>query len=178
MFFYLFYNSTLIKSNSEGQKNINTLIYGSIIYIVLHAVLFSKNDDQFKNLRTYYWLLFSLDCSSIVFTYMINNNGKLIYDSKINFNTNTLKDIKDLSLEVNKLKTNPMKPALKTNINSSPKIQKNVKFDIEPLKNNLEKKTENKIENKIENNLVFDAKSLGSDASDYDLDEFETSLQN
>ena len=71
MFFYLFYNSTLIKSNSEGQKNINTLIYGSIIYIILHAILFSRSESTVKNLRTYYWLLFILDCTSIGFTYLL-----------------------------------------------------------------------------------------------------------
>ena len=136
MFFYLFYNSTLIKSNSEGQKNINTLIYGSIIYIILHAILFSRSESTVKNLRTYYWLLFILDCTSIGFTYLLNNNGKLFYDSKINFDTpkNTLQEIKDLSNEVKKLST-PKKSILKHNNKNNSNIETKQKAKIEKMLN-------------------------------------------
>jgi hypothetical protein len=172
MFFYLFYNSTLIKSNSEGQKNINTLIYGSIIYIILHAVLFSKSEATIRNLRTYYWLLFTLDCTSIAFTYIMNNNGKLFYDNKIHFespNKNTLKeDIKDLSIEVNKLRKKPEKPILKSPNSKIETKEKTVKFNLNTINE----------EHKLENpEIDIDTKSLGSDASDYDLDEFESSLR-
>ena len=86
MFFYLLYNSTIIKSESKMQKNISTLIYGSIIYIILHSILHYKNNNDFlNNLQKYFWIIFSLDCVSVLFTHIANNDT--IFLNNIEFNT-------------------------------------------------------------------------------------------
>ena len=86
MFFYLLYNSSLLKSNSEQQKNISTLIYGSIIYIILHSILFFKNNSDFiVNFQKYFWILFTLDCIAVLFTHISKNDfiNKLNFEKKI-----------------------------------------------------------------------------------------------
>ena len=55
MFFYLVNNSNLFnKSVSKNDKYIKLLIYGTITYIVLHAILFVGGKEAlFYNFR--YW---------------------------------------------------------------------------------------------------------------------------
>ena len=77
MFFYLVNNSNLFnKSVSKNDKYIKLLIYGTIAYIVLHAILFVGGKEAlFYNFRYYY----------------IYNNNKLyiglksLRNTKINF---------------------------------------------------------------------------------------------
>ena len=58
MFFYLLYNSTLIeKELDEYNRSIKVLIYGSIAYIILHAVLFIGGEEALLySLKIYFWL--------------------------------------------------------------------------------------------------------------------------
>ena len=64
MFFYLIFNSTIIKHNLElKSKIIKTLLYGGIAYIIIHATLFIGGENALLyNFKTYFWLFFILDC--------------------------------------------------------------------------------------------------------------------
>lgn len=164
MFFYLFYNSSIINTNSKQQKNISTLIYGSIIYIILHAILFFKNNNEFiKNFQRYFWILFSLDCISVLFTHISNN--ETIFVNKINFEKPKKEDIKHIKEEIKELKKSNKKP------NTKPNLKSNLKKDV-----NINIKKDNR---RVRFNSETDANSdIGSSASgsDYDLDEFEKML--
>lgn len=62
MFYYLIYNSSYIKKKENKDKSLYTLIYGSIVYIILHALLsFTFKSDVIK----YFWIIFLIDCVSI-----------------------------------------------------------------------------------------------------------------
>lgn len=62
MFYYLLYNSSFIKKKDNKDKTLYTLIYGSIIYIVLHAILsFSFKMDVVR----YFWFIFLIDCAAM-----------------------------------------------------------------------------------------------------------------
>ena len=62
MFYYLIYNSSYIKKKENKDKSLYTLIYGSIVYIILHALLsFTFKSDIIK----YFWIIFLIDCASI-----------------------------------------------------------------------------------------------------------------
>lgn len=161
MFFYLFYNSSIINTNSKQQKNISTLIYGSIIYIILHAILFFKNNNDFiKNFQRYFWILFVLDCISVLFTHISNN--ETIFVNKINFEKPKKETIKDIKEEINQLKKNTTVNTNKSN------VKKNIDIHIKPKQKRVRFMSET------------DASSdVGSNASgsDYDLDDFEKMLK-
>ena len=74
MFFYLLYNSTLIeKELDEYNRSIKVLIYGSIAYIVLHAVLFIGGEEALlHSLKIYFWLFLILDA---IVLFLINNKN-------------------------------------------------------------------------------------------------------
>jgi hypothetical protein len=76
MFFYLLYNSSLIeKELDEYNRSIKVLIYGSIAYIILHAVLFIGGEEALlHSLKVYFWLFLVLD--AIVLFLMNNKNSK------------------------------------------------------------------------------------------------------
>lgn len=64
MFFYLLFNSSLIKKmkSSERDKNIRVLIVGVVAYTLLHAVMFiGGSESLLYNLRSYFWILLALD---------------------------------------------------------------------------------------------------------------------
>ena len=63
MFFYLLYNSTILeKEIDEYNRSIKVLIYGSIAYIILHAVLFVGGEEALLySLKVYFWLFLMLD---------------------------------------------------------------------------------------------------------------------
>ena len=42
MFYYLLHNSSFIKKGELKERLISTLIYGSVIYIIIHALLSFK----------------------------------------------------------------------------------------------------------------------------------------
>lgn len=63
MFFYLLKNSTIIELElDETTRNTQILIYGSVTYIILHAILFLGGEDALLNcLKPYFWLFVFLD---------------------------------------------------------------------------------------------------------------------
>ena len=66
MFYYLLYNSSFFK-NGGSDKQIKLLIYGTIVYIIFHGLIFSN--QYLEKFQNYYWLLFALDMGSIYFIY-------------------------------------------------------------------------------------------------------------
>ena len=71
MFFYLIYNSSIIKK--DDNKNVNTLIYGSIVYIVLHALIYANSSLRSSILR-YFWIILSIDIVSIFMSTEISSD--------------------------------------------------------------------------------------------------------
>jgi hypothetical protein len=119
MFFYLIYNSTVIKKDIDIKtKFIKIFLYGGITYIILHATLFIGGKDALLySLKNYFWLFFILDCMTILFTIQsqYNMNFKELIElcnKKLtglnNTNTNTKQ-----SIMLNKKKINKFIPKSK-----------------------------------------------------------------
>lgn len=73
MFYYLIYNSTIIKKDNSKNKNVTTLIYGTIIYIVIHAFIYMNKTIK-DNLLRYFWLILSVDIVSMFLTSEITSD--------------------------------------------------------------------------------------------------------
>ena len=124
MFFYLLYNSTLIeKELDEYNRSIKVLIYGSIAYIVLHAVLFIGGEEALlHSLKIYFWLFLILD--AIVLFLMNNKNSKNKNIFELIFN----KKKKEIRERLNH-NTDQPNSIIKNNIR--PSTRKKVKFNLE-----------------------------------------------
>ena len=73
MFFYLIYNSSFIKKDTDKNKNVNTLIYGSIVYIILHALIYANVSLRNSILR-YFWIILSVDIISMFLSTEISSD--------------------------------------------------------------------------------------------------------
>lgn len=126
MFFYLLYNSTLIeKEIDEYNRSIKVLIYGSIAYIILHAVLFIGGEDALLySLKVYFWLFLILD--AIVLFLMFNKNTKNKNIFEVLFGKKKVENKNKTNNNINSI----IKTKTKTNTNTTP-IKQRVKFNID-----------------------------------------------
>ena len=87
MFYYLLHNSSFNKKGELKDRLITTLIYGSVIYIIIHAII---NFSNKKNFISYFWFLFVLDCT----VFMISNDFNFYTTSMNTLNVKPKEKIK------------------------------------------------------------------------------------
>ncbi len=197
MFYYLIYNSTIIKKDNPKNKNVTTLIYGTIVYIVIHAFIY-MNKTVKENLLRYFWLILSVDIVSMFLTSEITSDIQkhnfFENDEPENLNRKKKKRIR-VNVEEEKVVQN--KPILKEKKKTSSKksssleeirkhnqkVEHDQKVDIQETQDILDEIDKNVIEDKnVKKNVTFnvpdDAKSEISEGSDLELDleSFEKSL--
>lgn len=108
MLYYLFYNSTF--EFISTSRFFSTILYGSILYIICHAVINYCDIEFFKIVQNYFWYIFILDVTSLIcciyqsiITPGINLNMAL---TSTNANTNTNNDLQvSFNLLKNKINT-------------------------------------------------------------------------
>ena len=79
MFFYLINNSRLFNNSiKETEKIKRLLIYGTIAYILLHAVLFVGGETAlFYNFRHYFWIILGLDVCVLLVNDLESNDSMI-----------------------------------------------------------------------------------------------------
>ena len=154
MLYYLFFNSTF--EFISTSRLFSTILYGSILYIICHAVINYCDIEVFKIVQNYFWYIFILDVTSLIYciyqsisTPGINLNMALTSpnaisntgnDLQVSFNLlknkiNTLLDRSKNDLTVTQIPTHPatqspIQPAIQpTTIQSNANIPVN-----EPIK--------------------------------------------
>ena len=104
MFYYLLYNSSF--AFIENNRLFSSLLYGSILYIVTHAIINYCGIEILTILANYFWFIFILDLLTFIWSlYQILNtsnshDGSPVNDLKVSFNLlnnkiNTFLDRKD-----------------------------------------------------------------------------------
>ena len=82
MFYYLIYNSSFSNYQMDlNKKYITTILYGSILYILLHAYLSISSSMFIQQLKPYFWLILCLDIASIFYIYSSMNTSNDINSS-------------------------------------------------------------------------------------------------
>ena len=62
MFYYLLYNSSPLKKKNSKDRYVFTLIVGSLVYLVLHALISNTGN---KDILKYIWFLLLIDVSAV-----------------------------------------------------------------------------------------------------------------
>ena len=190
MFYYLLFNSSFIKSKDIKEKLISTIIYGSFIYLIIHAII--SFSFQKYNILKYFWVFFLID----IFTLISKNNISImnyIYDDDnkikyINDDTNIEKLNKEKNIKSIIKKTNKLSDDIKKKSNKKKNIsfdKKNISFDKEetlefdknePVKNLKINVIENKKEetNDLEKlNLTLDNLEKLNNTNEIDIPSFK-----
>ena len=93
MFYYLLYNSSF--SFVVENRLFSTILYGSILYILTHAVLNYCDISILNIVNNYYWTLFTLDIISFVYAFyqsITDNNNNNNSHNELNVSFNLLKN--------------------------------------------------------------------------------------
>ena len=180
MFYYVIYNSTLLNYSNKNKK-LNTFIYGTVLYILLHGLINSYDNQFAQYIKSYFWIILAIDIFAI---YYLHN----FIDPEQENDTNIKDLIKSFYNNDPKLKTEN-----NNNNNMEPETFNNLPEDIDNNQNNqnnLENNKNNKNKENSDNNnepIAYFPDELDinenidqmSDAgSDIDMDKFEMSLQN
>lgn len=125
MFFYLLYNSSLIeKELDDYNRSVKVLIYGSIAYIILHAVLFIGGKDALLySLKIYFWLFLILDAIVLFLMNNKNKTNKNIFETIFSYKNKENKENKN---KENKILNTQFKPIVKNNRSSKKKVKFNL----------------------------------------------------
>lgn len=107
MFYYLLYNSSF--SFIVENRLFSTVLYGSILYILSHAVLNYCGVSILSIINNYYWTLFVLDVSSVIYSIyqsITNGNGNESTNGNANKNVsnNNNESTNSLNVSFNLLK--------------------------------------------------------------------------
>lgn len=158
MFYYLIFNSSYSNYDAVDKKIMMTVLYGTISYIITHAVLANSSIKIINSFKNYFWILLILDISII---YYIIQNEKLTLD---NFTINQLKDtinevISKKKSNVNNYETNDDTSndvSNKSDLNYEAGVKNDIKYDNDiPSNNSLSKKENGVSETNNENiNLI------------------------
>ena len=197
MFFYLIYNSSFIKKDNEKNKNVNTLIYGSIVYVILHALIYANKSLRESILR-YFWIILSVDVvsmflsteiSSDIQKHNLTQDAKTLLRKKKKRKEIINEPAPNMEKNVKKHKVKESKPQKErtrdTEIEETQNILNQIEQDSKELGEEIKKKktvtfTDKEKSTPIENlkPVEEDEKSELSDGSDLDLDleSFEKSL--
>ena len=94
MFYYLLYNSSfpfIVES-----RLFSTILYGSILYIVTHAILNFCDISILNIINNYYWTLFTLDIISFSYSlyqsFITENGDNTTNGNNLNVSFNLLKN--------------------------------------------------------------------------------------
>jgi hypothetical protein len=130
MYYFLLYNSNLINTNYPNQKIIIVLIYGSILYMVSHAIIYHTNITFLNILRSYFWNIFMLDI--IVLVYKLFGTDSNISNDNLKLSINLLKN-----KIYNMMDTNNNINIEEPQSHYNQEFQPNIFTDIQPQINNI-----------------------------------------
>jgi len=193
MFYYVIYNSTVL-NYSNNNKNLNTFIYGTVLYILSHGLINSYDNQFAKYIKSYFWVILAIDIFCI---YYLHNNMNTDVENDANslksilnsfYNTkNTKEENPQETKEPKQVKENKEnKGSSKKNIEENIKENNEENDNLEPiayspdddfnLSSNLPIDLPNNLPNNNISNIEMD--QMSDSGSDIDLDNFEISLQN
>ena len=67
MFYFLLFHSSITKTSHIDKKILITALYGSILYIIFHAIVNSSKSTFLVTIKKYFFLILSLDVLSMIY---------------------------------------------------------------------------------------------------------------
>ena len=191
MFYYLLHNSSFNKKGDSKDKLISTLIYGSILYLILHGLIcfFFKKTE----ILLYFWLALIIDIFALIFKCDMGSISDMTSSFNYNPFDNKPKEINSLDIVDKYIEKNSeeidsssrkVRFKKKNNIqefdNSKPPNKiikgKNVKkvkeSNIKPINKNSKS---TKIENVRKNELIIE--DINDKLPEYDPQDINNTLQ-
>jgi hypothetical protein len=130
MFFYLLKNSSLLNKPTVEDKNIQIIIYGTIAYVILHAVMFAGGTDSLLyHFKYYYWVILGLDLAVIILKDMTNLTTS--FNSLLNRNNEEANDQYRMIIPNSDVNLDPINPQQQQQQQPRKKVKKEKKVQFE-----------------------------------------------
>lgn len=73
----MIFHSSVSAGKDLDKKSLTTFLYGSVLYIILHALLSTSDRPFFKTIQQYFWIIFSIDiiCMAYIYFKLIQKNN-------------------------------------------------------------------------------------------------------
>jgi hypothetical protein len=176
MFYYLLNHSSLLNKQNEKAKKLSIILFGSLIYLSIHAFLSFNKNNIIQKIKPYFWLMFLLDIFMSYYSFIykskddddVDNDESL--DNKQNHNfieeifsiKNKITDIIS-SNKMNNMEQNNENNSTKNNNEETTELQKEKDSLILQLKEDLKKSKNHSIintnnDNKNENETILNNK--------------------
>jgi len=88
MFYYLLNHSSLLNKQNEKAKNLSIILFGSLIYLSIHAFLSFNKNTTIQKVKPYFWFMFLLDIIMSYYSFIYkskqdkNNDNKSLDNKK------------------------------------------------------------------------------------------------
>ena len=92
MFYFLLFHSSITKSKDIDKKILITVLYGSILYIIFHAITSSSTKSFLVTIKKYFFLIFTLDVICMIYV-LKNFLPQINVKDKVNNMQNMLSQI-------------------------------------------------------------------------------------
>lgn len=121
MFYFLVFHTSISASKTIDKKILTTLLYGSILYLILHGFIKTSDYKIFSYIAKYYWTIIGIDIATLIYltwdiidypslvNRFIDTSGyslPLSQNSHLYHNNNDISDITE----------NTIKPILRTKV--------------------------------------------------------------
>ena len=88
MFYYLLNHSSLLNKQNEKAKNLSIILFGSLVYLAIHAFLSFNKNTSIQKIKPYFWFMFLLDTIMSYYSFIYkskqykNNDNELQHNKK------------------------------------------------------------------------------------------------
>ena len=69
MFYYMVFHTSISAGKDIDKKTLTTFLYGSVLYIIFHALLNSSDRLFFKTIQSYFWIILTIDVVCMLYLY-------------------------------------------------------------------------------------------------------------
>jgi hypothetical protein len=87
MFYYMIHSVPWGSTLAQGKRNVRTIIFGSLLYIILHAYLYKAGSALNLGLydfKEYIYYIIGLDMFAMAITYKLYYNRSILHEFKGN----------------------------------------------------------------------------------------------
>lgn len=131
MFYFLIFHTSISASKDLDRKSLTTFLYGSVMYIILHAILSCCDQPFLQVIKRYFWIIVWLDIISMFFVYKTildtTDTGSVLKDKLFNI----LEGLADTSMYSSDpvVNINIGPESLQTHAPNTGILKKNVRID-------------------------------------------------
>jgi len=149
MFYYLLNHSSLLNKQNEKTKNLSIILFGSLVYLAIHAFLSFNKNTSIQKVKPYFWFMFLLDIVMSYYSFIYKSKDDNDNESQDNKKEhNFMEEIFSIKNKIsNMISSNKNESYQQENNNDKNRKEKKEKTDLQKEKDELILQLKNELSN-------------------------------